>query len=303
MTSIDSKSAVKILLTGVTGQVGRELKRALAPLGNLVALNRKDMDLSNPGQIREVIRQVKPNLIINAAAYTAVDKAEEEIELAKAINQTAPGIIAEEAEKIGAPLIHYSTDYVFDGQNGGSPYTEEDQPHPMSVYGKTKLEGERAIRKTGAPHLIFRTSWVYGTRGENFLLTIQRLAREKDVLRIVDDHFGAPTWCASIAESALGILQKLFVGENEVDISQFEKISGVYHLSCQGKTSWYGFARAILEKTLTINVPKVVPIPAIHYPAPAPRPENSLLSNAKVNKVFGIVMPHWEEALSLCLAK
>lgn len=303
MTSIDSKSAVKILLTGVTGQVGRELKRALAPLGNLVALNRKDMDLSNPGQIREVIRQVKPNLIINAAAYTAVDKAEEEIELAKAINQTAPGIIAEEAEKIGAPLIHYSTDYVFDGQNGGSPYTEEDLPHPMSVYGKTKLEGERAIRKTGAPHLIFRTSWVYGTRGENFLLTIQRLAREKDVLRIVDDHFGAPTWCASIAESALGILQKLFVGENEVDISQFEKISGVYHLSCQGKTSWYGFARAILEKTLTINVPKVVPIPAIHYPAPAPRPENSLLSNAKVNKVFGIVMPHWEEALSLCLAK
>lgn len=303
MTSIDSKSAVKILLTGVTGQVGRELKRALAPLGNLVALNRRDMDLSNPGQIREVIRQVKPSLIINAAAYTAVDKAEEEIELAKAINQTAPGIIAEEAEKIGAPLIHYSTDYVFDGQNGGSPYTEEDQPHPMSVYGKTKLEGERAIRKTGAPHLIFRTSWVYGTQGKNFLLTIQRLAREKDVLRIVDDQFGAPTWCASIAESALGILQKLFVGENEVDISQFEKISGVYHLSCQGKTSWYGFARAILEKTLTINVPKVVPIPAIHYPAPAPRPENSLLSNAKVNKVFGIVMPHWEEALSLCLAK
>jgi len=303
MTSIDSKNAGKILLTGVTGQVGRELKRALAPLGNLVALNRRDMDLSNPGQIREVIRQVKPSLIINAAAYTSVDKAEEEIELAKAINQTAPGIIAEEAEKIGAPLIHYSTDYVFDGQNGGSPYTEEDPPHPMSVYGKTKLEGERAIRKTGAPHLIFRTSWVYGTQGKNFLLTIQRLAREKDVLRIVDDQFGAPTWCASIAEGALGILQKLFVGENEVDISQFEKISGVYHLSCQGKTSWYGFARAILEKTLTINVPKVVPIPAVHFPAPAPRPENSLLSNAKVNKVFGVVMPHWEEALDLCLAK
>lgn len=303
MTTIDSKSPCKILLTGVTGQLGYELKRTLTPLGSLVALNRKDMDLSNPGQIREVIRQVKPNIIVNAAAYTAVDKAEKEIELARAINQTAPGILAEEAEKIGAPLIHFSTDYVFDGKNGGAPYTEEDPPHPMSVYGKTKLEGERAIRKTGAIHLIFRTSWMYGTRGKNFLLTIQQFAGERDVLRIVDNQFGAPTWCASLAESASGILKKLWAGGNAADISQFEKVSGIYHLSCQGKTSWYGFARSILEKTLTANVPRVVPIPASQYPTPAPRPENSLLSNAKVNKVFGAVMPHWEEALTLCLAK
>lgn len=302
MTSSTKTSAPKILLTGADGQVGWELRKSLAPLGRLTALNRKDMDLGKPGQIRDVIRQIRPGLIVNAAAYTAVDKAEEEAAAAKAVNQTAPGVIAEEAERLGAPLIHFSTDYVFDG-GGGKPYVESDDPDPRNVYGKTKLAGEQAIQKTGAAHLIFRASWIYGARGKNFLLTIQRLARERDSLKIIDDQTGAPTWCASISEAVAAIIAKIQTDASGPEFSRFAEVSGIYHLTCLGETTWYGFAQAILKRTPGHRSPKVEPIPTSSYPTPAARPTNSLLSNAKVKRVFGVEMPHWEEALNQCLAK
>lgn len=300
MTSATESNRTKILLTGAEGQVGWELRRSLAPLGQLAALDRKAMDLSRPNQIRDVIRQIQPGLIVNAAAYTAVDKAEEEVEIAKAVNQTAPGIIAEEAERLKAPLIHFSTDYVFDG-SGGKPYAETDDPDPRNVYGKTKLAGEQAIQKTGAAHLIFRASWIYGARGKNFLLTIQRLARERDTLKIIDDQTGAPTWCASISEAVAAIIAKIQTDGSGPDFSRFAEVSGIYHLTCLGETTWYGFAQAILKRTSGHRRPKVEPIPTSSYPTPAARPKNSLLSNAKIKRVFGIEMPHWKEALQQCL--
>lgn len=285
---------MKILLTAKNGQVGWELQRTLATLGEVVAVDRRAMDLASPDSIRNVIRAVQPELIVNAAAYTAVDKAESEPDLAMAINGTAPGVMAEEARRLGAAMVHYSTDYVFDGTNA-THYAEEDAPNPINVYGRTKLAGEQAVQAAGIPHLIFRTSWVYGLRGKNFLLTILRLAQERDELKIVDDQIGAPTWSRLIAEATAQILAQRGANLSEV--------SGLYHLTSAGQTSWHGFARSILDHSgLPAGKPlaRLVPIPGVDYPLPAPRPCNSRLNNEKLQQVFGLALPAWDAALALC---
>jgi dTDP-4-dehydrorhamnose reductase len=266
----------------------------------VIALDRHGLDLANPDSIRRAVREHKPNLIVNTAAYTAVDKAEEEPDLAMAINGTAPGILTEEAKRLGAAVVHYSTDYVFDG-NKDTPYTEQDTPNPLNVYGKTKLVGEQAIQAVGAPHLIFRTSWVYGARGKNFLLTILRLARERDDLRIVDDQVGAPTWSRMIAEVTAQILVQ-FYGRLTPHPSLFADIGGIYHMTAGGQTSWFGFAAAILNYVpgSVAPVPHLTPIITEEYPTPAKRPRNSVMSNVKLNHQFDVKMPRWEIGLRLC---
>ncbi|MBZ0094024.1 MAG: dTDP-4-dehydrorhamnose reductase [Sulfuricella sp.] len=301
----------KILLVGKNGQVGWELQRTLAPLGDVVAVDRQGMDLANPDSIRGAIRTIRPDLIVNAAAYTAVDKAESEPDLAMAINGIAPGIMAEEAKRLGAAMVHYSTDYVFDGTKT-SPYTEEDAPNPLSVYGKTKLAGERAIQEAGIPHLIFRTSWVYGARGRNFLLTILRLAKERDELKIVADQIGAPTWSRMIAEATSQILAQSILPLTPHP-SLLTQYGGVYNLTAAGRTSWYGFAKTILESVtpqggnpspLTRRPsPNLIPITTSEYPLPAPRPSNSVLSSAKLNRTFGVALPTWSDSLTLCMGE
>jgi dTDP-4-dehydrorhamnose reductase len=287
----------KILLIGKNGQVGWELRRALAPLGEVIAVGSQDLDLTQVDRIRSIVDELRPQLIVNAAAYTAVDKAESEPEVAMAINGVAPGILAEAAGKCGASLIHYSTDYVFDGTNT-TPYTEEDAPNPMSVYGKTKLAGEMAIARTNIPHLIFRTSWVYGMRGKNFLLTILRLAREREELRIVGDQFGAPTWCRGIAE-----VTSLAVAATGGD---FGDKSGIYHLTGAGETTWYKFTKEIIDlygasHPQELAVKRVLDITTSEYPTPAQRPMYSVLSGEKLSEQFGLAMPNWESQLRLCL--
>jgi len=301
---------MRILLIGKNGQVGWELQRTLAPLGQVTAVAREQMDVSDPDSIRKIIREAKPQVIVNATAYTAVDKAESEPELAMRVNGEAPGIMAEEARQLGALLVHYSTDYVFDGTKQGA-YTEEDTPNPLSVYGKTKLAGEQAIQASGAAHLILRTSWVYGVRGKNFLLTILRLAKERPELKIVADQIGAPTWSRMIAESTALILGR-GLSPTTPHISLLTDDNGIYHLTAGGQTSWYGFAKAILELTADtplfakggqggFTLPKVSPIPTTEYPLPAPRPGNSVMSNDKLARVFGVVAPQWDNALRLCM--
>ncbi len=298
--------STKILLIGKNGQVGWELQRTLQPLGEVMAVVREQIDVSDPDSIKKIIREVQPKIIVNAAAYTAVDKAESEPELAMKVNGVAPGIMAEEAKQLGALLVHYSTDYVFDGTKQGA-YTEEDTPNPLSVYGKTKLAGEQAIQASGAAHLILRTSWVYGMRGKNFLLTILRLAQERPELKIVDDQIGAPTWSRMIAESTAQILARCFspIAHHSLPITEF---TGIYHLTAGGKTSWHGFAKAILALPHFnkggqggFPIPKLTPIPTSEYPLPAPRPSNSVMSNEKLAHVFGIAVPQWDEALRLCM--
>ncbi|MBT9132358.1 MAG: dTDP-4-dehydrorhamnose reductase [Firmicutes bacterium] len=286
----------RIMLTGKNGQVGWELQRALAPLGDIVALDRSELDLANSEQIRERVREIKPGLIVNAAAYTAVDLAESEPDMAMAINGVAPGILAKEAKSIGAAIIHYSTDYVFDGTKT-TPYTEDDTPNPINEYGRSKLAGERAVQAAGAPYLILRTGWVYGLRGKNFLLTILRLAREREELRIVNDQIGAPTWSRIIAETTAQIL-------SAGPLSLADK-SGVYHLTAAGSTSWYDFAKVIL--TLDPNpieqvCKRLSPIPTAAYPTPAHRPTYSLLSNDKLKAAFGLLPPDWEQSLKSALS-
>ncbi len=300
------KSGRKVLLTGKNGQVGWELQRTLAPLGEVIAADRRTMDLSDPDSIRGAIRGIKPDLIVNAAAYTAVDQAESEPEPAMAINGMAPGIMAEEAKRLGAAIVHFSTDYVFDGAKQG-PYTEQDPPNPMGVYGKSKLAGEQAVQQAGAPHIIFRTSWVYGARGKNFLLTIRRLAKERNRLKIVDDQIGAPTWCRMIAEASAQILAQAFAPMTP-DPLPIAEVSGLYHLTCAGQTSWYGFAQAILARPQPAvsgpqAIPELLPIPTSEYPLPAKRPANSVLSNAKLRQTFGLALPEWDKALALCLGE
>jgi dTDP-4-dehydrorhamnose reductase len=295
----------KVLLLGKSGQVGWELERCLATVCEVVALDHQGMDLANPDSIRKTVREIRPSLIINAAAYTAVDKAEAEAELAMAINGIAPGILAEEAKRLGAALIHYSTDYVFDGTKR-SPYTEDDEPHPLNVYGKTKLAGERAIQAVGAPHLILRTSWVYGARGKNFLLTILRLAQEKQELRIVDDQTGAPTWSRFIAQATVQIVGHALYASRGKATPHWTEFAGVYHLSCGGETSWYGFAQAALEKlrhTSAVNrpMPQLSPIPSAGYATAAARPAYSVLSNAKLMDDYAFMLPHWQHGLEFVL--
>ena len=285
---------MRILVTGKNGQVGYELMRSLQPLGEVIGVDRQEMDLSDLDQVRDVIRRVQPSLIVNPAAYTAVDKAESEPELAMRINGLAPGVMAEEAAKLGAAIVHYSTDYVFDGTKP-EPYNEVDLPCPLNVYGRTKLAGEQAIAAAGVPYLIFRTSWVYGMRGKNFLLTMMRLAAERDELRIVADQHGAPTWCRTLADTTACILaQAKSAGDNG---AWWRENSGLYHLTSQGETTWHGFADALLDQAE--KKPKLVPISSIEYPVPAARPNNSRLSCELLMKKFGH-LPHWREVLRLC---
>jgi len=288
---------MRILITGKNGQVGYELERSLQSLGEIIALDRGQMDLSNLVQVRDVVRMVKPNLIINAAAYTAVDKAESEPELAMRINAEAPGVMAEEAKTLGAAMIHYSTDYVFDGAKA-TPYVEIDSTGPINIYGATKLAGEQAIQEVGIPHLIFRTSWVYGMRGKNFLLTILRLAQERDELRIVGDQHGAPTWCRTIADTTAGIVSLSEMSNRE---EWWQKSSGIYHLTAQGQTTWYEFTRSILELSAVEKKPTLTSITTDGYPLPAARPQYSLLSGVKIQDAFNLMLPDWKVALNNCL--
>jgi dTDP-4-dehydrorhamnose reductase len=302
---------LKILLTGKNGQVGYDLQQFLPPLGEVVALDRQELDLSQPDQIRKVIRRIQPSVIINAAAYTAVDQSEKEESLAHAINAGAPATMAEEAKKIGAALVHYSTDYVFDGTKS-IPYEENDPTNPVNAYGRTKLAGEQAIRSSGVNHLIFRTAWVYSTRGKNFLLTILRLATQREELRIVSDQTGAPTWSREIALATTQVLQRIY--NSKQNPPAWHNLSGTYHMTAGGETNWCEFTRAILEEahkhmqapaewitTATRGTPliarQVMPISTAEYPTPARRPAYSVLSNARVETVFGIQLPDWQTQL------
>ena len=300
----------RILLTGRNGQIGGELQRLLPGVAEVIALDRGQMDLSKPGDIRRAIDEIRPRLIVNAAAYTAVDRAESDELAAQAINADAPGLIAQEAKRIGAELVHYSTDYVFDGSKN-SPYEENDFPNPASVYGKTKLTGEQAIRDAGVPHLIFRTAWVYATRGSNFLLTILRLASQREELRVVRDQIGAPTWCRDIARATASILHRL--SKNGENPFSFSGVSGTYHMTAGGSASWNDFARAILDEAsqapadlswlaaATNGRPLiarcVLPITTAEYPTPARRPAYSVLSNSLLASTFAIRLPDWHNAL------
>jgi len=302
--------SIKILLIGKNGQVGAELEGFLPRVAQVVALQRQELNLSEPDRIRQTIDRVRPQIIINAAAYTAVDKAETDEATARAVNANAPAVIAESAKNIGACLVHYSTDYVFDGLKD-SPYNESDFPNPLNVYGKTKLAGEQAIRYTGVPHLIFRTAWVYATRGRNFLLRILRLASHRGELRIVSDQFGAPTWCREIARATTSIVERL--AEHGKVVSSFSKVSGTYNMTAGGIGSWCDFAQAILDEAhkappnlqwllaATDGSPLlarcVVPITTAEYPTPARRPPYSVLSNALLASTFGIQLLDWREQL------
>ncbi len=295
-----------ILLLGRNGQIGWELQRTLASLGPLAALGRAEVDLADPDRIRQAVRDVTPCLIVNAAAYTAVDKAEEEAELAMAVNGHAPGVLAEEAKRLGVPLIHFSTDYVFDGSAApdGSrrPYTESDPTNPLNIYGKTKLAGEQAIGAVGPAHLILRTSWIYATRGRNFLLTIQRLAGEGKELRVVDDQIGSPTWARTVAEATAAVLERSWLGKGSAALAER---GGLYHLSAAGQTSWCGFARAILESTSgsreNRRPPPVHPISSGEFPSPARRLPYSVLDNAAISATFGVILPDWKFQLETSL--
>ena len=292
---------MRILLTGKNGQVGSELHKILTQFGDVTATGRTEMDLTDPNQIRLTVRQVKPALIINAGAYTAVDKAESDFELAQAVNSIAPKILAEEAKDEGALLIHYSTDYTYSGEMRQRPYSESDSPTPNSTYGKTKLEGDNNIEKSGASYLIFKTGWVYSSNGKSFLRTILQLAKEKNELRVVNDQTGSPTWCRSIAIATGDIIRNLLTKKNGSLSKAVSGISGAYHMTCQGETSWHGFAQAILELTYPENMPKLFTISTKEYPTAAIRPPYSVLSNTKLQKTFGIKLPHWEHALKECL--
>jgi dTDP-4-dehydrorhamnose reductase len=300
-----------ILLIGNNGQVGRELNRMLPQLGDVKSLGREQLDLSKTEEIRRAIRTFRPNLIVNAAAYTAVDKAESEQEMARAVNAEAPAVMAEEAKTIGAFLVHYSTDYVFDGTKT-SPYKEEDPTNPKNIYGKTKLEGEFAIRESGASNLIFRTAWVYATEGRNFLLTILRLATQREELRIVCDQTGAPTSSSEIAKATTKILSQIFA-DGSGSFSPADANS-VYHMTAGGQTTWFGFTQSILEQARKIDTGtpwfaaatnsrplitrNIIPIPASEYPTPASRPSYSVLSNERLNRAFSVRLPDWQTQLN-----
>jgi dTDP-4-dehydrorhamnose reductase len=299
----------KILLTGVTGQVGSELAKTLAPLGEVVAPGRAQLDLSQAASVRDMVRAVQPRWIVNPAAYTAVDKAESEPELAYAINTEAVRILGEEAQRIGAGVIHFSTDYVFDGA-GATPYLETDVPHPMSVYGASKLAGEQALAQSGAAHLIFRTSWVYGAHGKNFLLTILKLARERETLRIVADQHGAPTWSRDLADMTAHVIQrceKTASEKSENLDSALAGLSGIYHATGSGETTWHGFAseavQSLKERERDTRFAEIAAIPTSEYPTPARRPENSRLSCSKLEQAFDWRMMDWHDSLRKVLTE
>lgn len=290
------------LVLGANGQVGRQLARALQPLGEGRALSRAQCDLSQPGEAVRAVREHSPTVVVNAAAYTAVDRAEEEPELAARLNGEAVAELAEACAVSGAVLVHYSTDYVFDGQ-GNRPFRPEDSPAPLSVYGKTKLAGEQAIQASGARHLILRTSWVYDATGHNFVNTMLRLATERDHLRVVSDQVGAPTWAATIADTTALAVHAW--ARSEFDSER----GGVYHLCARGETSWHGFAEAIFGQALALGLleagqrPEVEAIPSSEFPQKALRPYNSRLDVSRMESAFSLRLPHWREALRQCLGQ
>lgn len=304
-TSTGTGAGLRFLITGAQGQVGYELCAVFANLGEVIACDRDRLDLTDFQGIRKLVAESRPDLIINSAAYTAVDRAESEPELAIAVNHLAPQVLAEAAAAQGAGLIHYSTDYVFDGKLD-RPYREDDLPHPLSIYGQTKLAGEQAIAAVGLPHLILRTSWVYGNRGRNFMLTMLKLARQKPELKIVADQIGAPTWSRMIAITTGEIVREVISRSNfgqslRAAIAPYQ---GIYHLTSQGFTSWYGFAQAIFaadpqggEQILE----RVLPITTAEYPTPAQRPLNSRLDLTKISHTFNLELPHWQTSLDQVL--
>ena len=287
---------LRILISGQHGQVSQALQQHLQSMGELIVLGRDQLDLSQPESIRPVVRDIKPDLIINAAAHTAVDQAESEPDLAFAINATSPGVFAEEAAALGVPLIHYSTDYVFDGSKAGA-WVEADTPNPLGVYGNSKLAGERAIAAAGGQHLILRTSWVYSLTGRNFLLTMQRLLQEREKLSIVADQIGAPTWAGTIAASTGALIERWRDGAPGA--------WGVYHLTASGETSWFGFAEAIGQQLINTRKPcaALEPIASSAYPTPAARPLNSRLDCSLLQRQWGVSQPDWHDALLECLAQ
>ncbi|MGB8368536.1 MAG: dTDP-4-dehydrorhamnose reductase [Limisphaerales bacterium] len=289
---------MKILLIGKNGQVGWELRRTLAPLAEVVAVDYPEINLTDTPALRQFVTGTRPSVVVNAAAYTAVDKAETETELCRQINAVAPGVLAEAAKKIGALMVHYSTDYVFDGAKT-SPYVETDAPNPLGAYGRSKLEGDRAVKTSGADHLIFRLCWVYGARGQNFMLTMQRLAREREKLRVVADQFGCPTWSRMIAETTALALKQVLAG---ADRSGF---NGEYHLAASGQTNWHEFASRIIEwmPEAERKCRVVEKIATSEYPTPARRPAYSVLDCGKLRKTFGLRLPDWEASLRQVLDK
>ncbi|MBA1380881.1 dTDP-4-dehydrorhamnose reductase [Pseudomonas brassicacearum] len=288
-------SSLRILIIGQNGQLSQALQTRLAAMGELIVLGSNQLDMARTDHIRAPIDALRPDLIINAAAHTAVDQAESEAQRAFAINATAPGVLARAALELGVPLFHYSTDYVFDGRKP-EPYTEDDAPNPLSVYGRSKLAGEEAIREAGGQHLILRTSWVYSNAGRNFLLTMQRLLQEKPHLRVVADQIGAPTWAGTIADSTASLIEHWQARQCGA--------WGTYHLTAQGQTSWFGFAQAIGEHLVEQHKPCAVlePIPSSEYPTPAPRPLNSRLDCTRLLREWGVSQPDWRSALQQCLA-
>lgn len=290
----------KILLFGRTGQVGWNLCRTLACLGNVTAVDYPDVDFTSAESISSSIRSLTPQIIINAAAYTAVDEAETHSDIAMMVNGIAPGIIAEEAKRLGIIVIHYSTDYVFDGTKT-APYIETDSPNPLSSYGRSKLAGDLAIQAVGGDHLIFRTSWVYGSRGKNFLLKMLRLAQQRPELRIVCDQIGSPTSSEFIAQATASVLTQIL---SPVSNRGLDGRSGIYNLTNSGETSWFGFTEVLLMIAAThagLTVPKLVPIPASEYPLPAARPANSRLCTRKIEDTFGVRPPSWQQSLALVM--
>ena len=298
-TTVSQKENPRILIVGNAGQLGRELEKIFAGFGPIVGpvigVDRESVDLADPAQTRELVRRAAPDVILNAAAYTAVDRAESERDLAYAINEGAPRVLAEEALRRDALFVHYSTDYIFDGGKS-SPWVETDAPNPLSVYGASKLAGELAVENIGGKFLIFRTSWVHGPHGNNFLLTMLRLARERDRLSIVDDQIGAPTTSIELARATHAIVAGILAGR----FGAPEDWAGLYHMTCSGSVSWFGFAQAIFARAaelLAIKPPALTPIATKDYPTPAARPRNSVLSNAKLHDRFGVELTPWESAL------
>jgi dTDP-4-dehydrorhamnose reductase len=300
MSPVES-APLTILLLGKNGQVGWELQRSLAPLGRVVALDRASEpcgDLSQLDALAETVRQVRPNVIVNAAAHTAVDKAESEPELARTLNALAPAVLAQEAQKLGAWLLHYSTDYVFDG-SGDQPWREGDATGPLNTYGRTKLEGEQLIAQHCERHLILRTSWVYAARGGNFAKTMLRLAQERERLTVINDQIGAPTGADLLADVSAHLIRQVTAGEHSA-------LSGVYHLTASGSTSWHGYASHVIaaaRSKRTITATEIAPVPTSAFPTPAQRPHNSRLDTTRLQSTFGLVLPPWQQGVDRMLAE
>ena len=304
-----SLSDLRILLTGVNGQVGGDLLPRLQPFGTVIPADLPDFDFLNPQAIRRFVTDCRPHWIVNPAAYTAVDKSEEEPKLAYAINAEAPRVLGEVAAELGIPVIHFSTDYVYNG-SGTKPWVETDETGPLGVYGSSKLAGDLALADSGAAHLIFRTSWVYGTRGKNFLLTILRLAQEKEELRIVDDQYGAPTWSRDLARLVAHVMGEISQRTMETGASAAETVrvnQGVYHAVNSGETTWYGFAlefvRIAAATRPDLKFARLVPVSSSEYPTPARRPANSRLDCTRLRQAFNFTMPPWQESAAAVVSE